>query len=772
MPHRARKGEKVGSLFKEKPPEDRFEDFTNATPWEKFNTELQIILLDWKKSPSEVPVILEPISLVQSAFASFDTFEFKVEHFVVRPIASTRYLSNELTRVLLVASSYDLDEFVLISPADPKARRLVGTTRIRLLLSSIGMALAASACELPMLVSYGNDKLYYGLRLFHGGTVTGPSPSEVFVADSGLKKIEYAMALASLPHTEAHLAKLRDIFLEKVGSREEKPNVSVLQYFRMVKLRFRCSSYTHTDNKAKFVFSPEQVFSEASLNIEINLLADVPNLHSHAINDDPEFCLLKLAQIDWSADCVLAEVKYCLLDTVYHAITKALDITTLPKNTESLLQDLLFPDLLQSVLGASVTMPDIPASYLSPEMPSSESLDDYLTRTLGCRYTGATIRTLLIVLHLLILRTYPTDVLAVTVASWYAFLSHLRCTPICGLFLIPHVGGDSSPTSPIDQALLILSEHLKLTSSDHTSSKGSEEEFFDAVEDQVVHHTGTTAQDCPVCCSVLEDLASASPSSIAEWVTPYVLAHHISLYHRFALPPALTTWYCKRLKILRDEVSERASNHQSLFQPVRDFNRRTLCAISLNTFFKYCDSAEVLQPLACELANRLYAWNAYHPSKLSRIEYFNISRPMALLLSPEIRPVFVQGLANTFDDPPRIPSCVPVCLSEASTEISRAELTIRGASLEPFPVYRLITITASRCLRKPNHNLSGLSQQRLFVCIRNARTTPEDSLSLKEKLNFIRRGQGDRSDLPIGTDRDEVCHVYFAGCFGEDCNIR
>lgn len=41
--------------------------------------------------------------------------------------------------------SYDLDEFVLVSPADPKARRLVGTTRIRLLLSSIEMALAASA---------------------------------------------------------------------------------------------------------------------------------------------------------------------------------------------------------------------------------------------------------------------------------------------------------------------------------------------------------------------------------------------------------------------------------------------------------------------------------------------------------------------------------------------------------------------------------------------------------------------------------------------------
>ncbi|VDK34714.1 unnamed protein product [Taenia asiatica] len=742
---------------------------------------------------------MEPISLVHCSFASFDTFEFKVEHFFVRPVASTSML-------LVFFFFYDLDEFVLISPADPEARRLVGTTRIRLLLSSIEMALAASACELPMLVSYGNDKLYYGLRLSHGGAVTDLSPSEVLVPDSGLKKIEYTMALASLPHMDAHLVKLRDIFLEKVESREEKPNVSVLQYFRMVKLKFQCPSYAHTGaffftstpyDKVQFVFSPEQVFSEVSLNIEMNLLADAPNLHSQAINNDPEFwqfdliaqiapatllctrqyhaissfSLVKLAPIEWSADCVLAEVKHCLLDTVYYVITQALDITDLPKNTESLSRDVLCSDLLQSVSDVSATMPGIPAAYLSPELPSSEALDDHLTRMLGCRYTGATIRTLLITLHLLILRTYPTDVLAVIFGSWCAFLTHLRRIPIFGLFLNPHVGEDSSPGSPIDRALLILSQHPKSTS-DHTSSMGSEEEFFDAVEDQVVHHTGTTTQDCPVCCGVLEELASASPSSIAEWITPYVLAHHISLFHRFALPPALTSWYCERLKILRNEVSERTSNYQSLFQPVRDFHRRALCAISLNTFFKYCDHVEALQPLVCELANRLHAWNAYQPSKLSRIEYFNISRAMALPLSPEIRPLFVQGLVNTFGDPPRIPSCVPVCLSEDSVGLPKAELTIHGATLEPFPVYRLVTITANHCLRRPNHKLSGPSQQRLFVCIRNSPTTPEDSLSLKEKLDFVRRGQGDCSDLPTDTDRDEVCHLYFAGCFGEDCDIR
>ncbi|CDS37061.1 rab3 GTPase activating protein catalytic subunit [Echinococcus multilocularis] len=770
MTHRTFGGNPVGRLFKEKLPEDRFEDFTNATPWEKFNTKLQIILLDWQKSSKDSLVISEPISSVRCSVASFDTFEFKVEHFVVHSVASTKYLDNELTRVLLVASSYNLDEFILISPADPKARRLVGTTRIRLLLSSIEMALAASACELPLLVSYGNDKLYYGLRLSRGGSTTNLSPSEVFVPDSGLKKIEYAMSLTSLPHKETHLARLRDIFLEKVGSCEATPNVSVLQYFRMVKLKFQCSSHPHTDANAQFVFSPEQVFSEVSLNIEINLLADAPNLHSHAINDDPEFRLVNLTPMEWSVDCVLAEVEQCLLDAVYHVITRALDITSLPTNMETPPPEVLCSDGMKSLLDASAAMPGMPAAYFSPEVPSSEALDDHLTRTLGCRYTGAAIHTLLIALHLLILRLRSSDFLTAIAGAWYGFLSHLRCTPNCELFPISNVGECSSPVSSIDRALYILCQHPKSTSSGHTSLKDSEEEFFDALEDQVVHHAGPTAQYCPVCRSVFEELEGASPSSIAKWIAPYVLAHHINLFHRFVLPSALTAWYCGRLRTLRDEVSERASDQQSSFQAVRDFHRRTLCAVSLNTFFKYCDSVETLQPLAYELANRLHSWNAYQPSRLSRIECFNISRVLALPLSPEVRPLFVEGLVNTFGDSPQIPSRVPVCLSKA-TQLSKAGLTIHAASLEPFPVYRLVTISPNQCLRRPNRKMSGPSQQRLFVCIRNTPTTHEDSISLKEKLHFIRSGQGDCSDLPTDKDRDEVCNLYFAGCFGEDCDI-
>ncbi|VDM34089.1 unnamed protein product [Hydatigera taeniaeformis] len=638
--------------------------------------------------------------------------------------------------------SYDLDEFVLISPADPEARRLVGTTRIRLLLSSIEMALSASAChrplpidtlksdfllttyrlpkdddvfviygfscdrdfiavqstELPMLVSYGNDKLYYGLRLSRGGPVTDLSPSEIVVPDSGLKKIEYAIAHASLPHSEAHLAKLRDIFREKVGFSEETPNVSVLQYFRMVKLKFHCLSNDYADDKAQFVFSPEQVLSEVSLKI-----------------------LVKFTPIEWSADCVLGDVKHCLLDSAYHVIAQSLNTANSSSNADHLTREVLSSDLMQSVLNTSVTMSAVPAAYLSPELPSSEALDNQLICTLGCRYVGAAIRTLLIAFHLLILRTYPTDIITVVIGSWCVFLNHLRCSPVSESFLNPNVGEDFNALSPIDEALLILSKHPKPTSPSQSPSKVNEEEFFDAMEDQVVQHA--------------------------------------------VLPSALITWYCKKLKTLRDKVAKRTFDYQPLFQLVKDFHRRTLCAISLNTFFKYCDPAETLQPLVLELANRFHTWNTYQPSKLTKIEYFNVSKTMAFPLSPEIRSLFVQGLMGTFDNPPRIPFRVPVCLSEDSVGLPKAELAIHGANSEPFPVYRLVTITANRCLRRPNRKVSGPSQQRALFCICNTATTPEE-------LDFIRRGQGDCSDLSIDGDHNGVCHLYLAGCFGEDCDIR
>lgn len=67
-----------------------------------------------------------------------------------------------------------------------------------------------------MLVSYGNDKLYHGLRLSRQGFSKVLPPSGDLVPDSGLKKIEYAMGPVELPYAETHLARLRDIFLEKV----------------------------------------------------------------------------------------------------------------------------------------------------------------------------------------------------------------------------------------------------------------------------------------------------------------------------------------------------------------------------------------------------------------------------------------------------------------------------------------------------------------------------------------------------------------------------
>ena len=99
-----------------------------------------------------------------------------------------------------------------------------------------------------------------------------------------------------------------------------------------------------------------------------------------------------------------------------------------------------------------------------------------------------------------------------------------------------------------------------------------------------------------------------------------------------------------------------------------------------------------------------------------------------------------------------------------------AELVINGASLEPFPTYRIVTLTAKDSIRRPNPTLSGPSPQRLLVCIQKS-TTSKDPIGLEEKLNFLRDGQCNLLHDPSDGNQGGDCQVYFAGCFGEDCDV-
>ncbi|VDD81243.1 unnamed protein product [Mesocestoides corti] len=555
------------------------------------------------------------ILLLRSAVASFQTFEFKVEHFVVLPGRSAERLDGELAAVILVSSAYDLNEFILISPADPSARRLVGTTRIRLLLSSIEMALAASSCELPILVCYGENKLYYGLQLLRDNFVADPSPLGVFVSDSGLKKINYSMSQTSLPCGEIHLARLCRMFLEKV---------------------------------------------------------------------------------------------------------------------------------FQALFQETYELPDVPLTYLSPDLPSAEALDHHLASLVDCRYIGGGALRLVIFLHWLVLRMGSTNSVLALRLAWCNFVNILRLGYGTEPLIALNAGRDYAPSTPLEHALLTLSQHP----------------------------TETALEHCPLCQSTLDELNSASLSSIAEWISPYVLAYQLSLLHRFVVPTALISWYSKKLKTLRETVSRLAPEYQSLFKAIKEFHKRTICAIALNTFFNYRGASKTLQPLACELADLVHAWNHYPASNSAAAEHFNVSKSVMLPLSSETQSLLARCLLNAFQST-HMTSGLSIFTSRNKQQQAVAEIIVTGASLEPFPSHRLVTITPTCTLRRPNLELSGVSPQRLFVSLRKlTKWRHENSRNQQEKLNFLQNGETDFSTPHSEHPCDDVYQVFLSGCFGEDCDIR
>ncbi|VDO04371.1 unnamed protein product [Rodentolepis nana] len=782
-------------LFRERLPEDRFEDYTNVTPWEKYCISWYIFLQVHLRLTDYIIGLAEdesgPISLIRTAIASFDSFEFRVENFIACPVSTTKKLDFEISRVLIVASTYDLREFILISPADPDARRLVGTTRIRLLLSSIEMALAASKCELPVLVSYGNDKLYHGLRLYRAELTNSPLPFHNLVPDSGLKKIEYAMGPSELPYAETHLAKLRDIFLEKVGTCKNL-DIFVLQYFRLVNLRFTGQSFSHLDNPVEFVCSPERLLSQILLHLQLNLFADSTDLHSEVINNDPEFRLVKSSQSDWFADCVMSGANYSLVDIerhslfqhlnlalsfvgdVWESVTKALASNSVkpPKNLDSFVKSILDGALTTAFSQEPSTSLLFPKSFTT-----QESDNEVLPDVPKCHYTGTSIRVLLVALHIITLRLSSNAFSKVVFGAWVTFLKYLERAPEAELLTIHPVDDATVPfsDSPVDRTLfVILQHHSALALTSRESTKSSEDEFFDAVEEQDFHHSGATPQNCPICRRAFEDLEAISISAIANWIAPYLLAHHISLFHHFVVPPSLTTWYTSRLRDLRKQISDHHSDYETLLQLINDFHRRSLCAVSLHTFFKFCGTHKELGPVVQELSDRLHEWSIYQVTKSLPIDHFNISKQMALSLDPQTRSIIAESLTSPLINSPGATTIVPISLPIDTTAQSASELTIQGASEEPFPAYRLVSISARYGARRPNPTLSAPTPQRLFACIRYPPTHgEEDPTTVPDKLQFIRNGQSEALDFKTTyKEQDSNCQILLAGCFGEDCDIR
>lgn len=220
-------------------------------------------------------------------------------------------------------------------------------------------------------------------------------------------------------------------------------------------------------------------------------------------------------------------------------------------------------------------------------------------------------------------------------------------------------------------------------------------------------------------------------------------------------------------------MSDHLSDYETLFQLIKDFHRRSLCAVSLHTFFKFYGTGKELGPVVQELSDRLHEWSTYQVTKSLQVDHFNISKQMALSLDPQTRSIIVESLTSPFNNSSGATTIIPISLPTDSTGKSESELTIQGASEEFFPAYRLVSISARYGARRPNPTLSASTPQRLFACIRYPPTNGEgDPTNVLEELEFIRNGQSESSDFKtIYKEQDSSCQILFAGCFGEDCDI-
>uniref|UniRef100_A0A0V0JB85 Rab3 GTPase-activating protein catalytic subunit n=2 Tax=Schistocephalus solidus TaxID=70667 RepID=A0A0V0JB85_SCHSO len=247
--------------------EERFEDFTNVTPWERFVSELLLLLLEWDLKPlpsSSVPPA--KIALVKTGYVNFQAMRFRLDYF--SPSEETCIYDEDSSITNVVQSAFGLREFTLLSPADPGVRRLVGTTRIRLLLSSIEMALAESKCALPMLVQYGCNSFYYGLSLKRPGEMETETEGAtgVFCEGSGLLKTQYDMSHFELPFSEMGLAKFRNIFDERLEGPKEVLSISCIQYYRLLKLYFT-ANHEHNGSPEQTDFAVQHVLSNISVQL-------------------------------------------------------------------------------------------------------------------------------------------------------------------------------------------------------------------------------------------------------------------------------------------------------------------------------------------------------------------------------------------------------------------------------------------------------------------------------------------------------------------------
>ncbi|KAL4221433.1 Rab3 GTPase-activating protein catalytic subunit [Mactra antiquata] len=226
-------------------------DFTTASEWERFISRVEEILHEWKlisclcKGPAIKGAYANGVWEEKTEELSFADFKFSLIHIWLkakdekreksaekesgddeenddREVTPTVYgdlmdMENDFpSRAHCLCRWYGLQDFVILTPAN-NSDAVLGESKIKLLLSSVNIALTDAGCCVPMFV-----QAHQKWRRLYQGTCVLPSAN-----------IEFGMVqLKRTPPQYNHLAGLLDVFKAKMGSvADPRPPVSVAVRF-------------------------------------------------------------------------------------------------------------------------------------------------------------------------------------------------------------------------------------------------------------------------------------------------------------------------------------------------------------------------------------------------------------------------------------------------------------------------------------------------------------------------------------------------------------
>ncbi|VDM00231.1 unnamed protein product [Schistocephalus solidus] len=409
----------------------------------------------------------------------------------------------------VVQSAFGLREFTLLSPADPGVRRLVGTTRIRLLLSSIEMALAESKCALPMLVQYGCNSFYYGLSLKRPGEMETETEGAtgVFCEGSGLLKTQYDMSHFELPFSEMGLAKFRNIFDERLEGPKEVLSISCIQYYRLLKLYFT-ANHEHNGSPEQTDFAVQHVLSNISLQFGLNLIVNRADLEPDEVTSDPLFSVLHgfLANVD-------TRFGYLASGTRSTETTTEDEVAILPSTLLVFLDDL--------ISGQDCHIGLIPKELLLDGVSDMGVVDRELADTLGCLFSNGILLKFAAFLHLLVSHIGDGGLPETLPRAWASFT----------VFLEDLITSNSSPR---------FYSAVKNDERTVTVESVDDEAFYDAAEmtlstENTSHKYSEPIRECPVCLAALKRLVVLPWSLAIAQISKYIALYQLEAFHRLGI---------------------------------------------------------------------------------------------------------------------------------------------------------------------------------------------------------------------------------------------